>query len=99
MNFRIIVVFVFVAFCVRPSMAQQLKADTIPEVTFVITPRINSTGHFPFTGSYINKNVNADINIFFERKTLGFFLFKSHDLEEKNSIVNYLQPGIFKKNR
>ena len=97
MNFRLVAIFMFVAFCFKPAMAQQHKSDSIPEVTFVITPRLNSTGHFPFTGSYINKNLNADINIFFERKTLGFFLFKSQDLEDRHSIVNYLQPGIFKK--
>lgn len=97
MNAKLISILLFVACCVKPAIGQQHKTDTIPEVTFVITPRINSTGHFPFTGSYINKNLNADINIFYERKTLGFFLFKSQDLEDKHSIVNYLQPGIFKK--
>lgn len=86
---------VFVVFA--ESAIAQSKRDTVPDVTFVITPRINSTGHFPFTGSYINKNFNADVNIFYERKTLGFFLFKSQDLEDRHSIVNYLQPGIFKK--
>lgn len=90
-------VFLVLGLCVNPAIAQQNNSDTIPDVTFVITPRLNSTGHFPFTGSYINKNVNADINIFYERKTLGFFLFKSQDLEDRHSIVNYLQPGLFKK--
>lgn len=85
------------AMCAEPATAQPHKRDSIPEVTLVITPRINSTGHFPFTGSYVNRNFNADINIFYERKTLGFFLFKSQDLEDKQSIINYLQPGIFKK--
>ncbi|MEQ8364020.1 MAG: hypothetical protein RIF39_06360 [Cyclobacteriaceae bacterium] len=69
-------------------------ADSSKKVTFVITPRINSTGHFPFTGSLINHHLNADINIFYEKKSLGFFLFKSQDLQEK-SFVNYLQPGLF----
>lgn len=92
----LVVIFLFTALFVNHAVAQN-KSDTIPDVTFVITPRLNSTGHFPFTGSYINKNFNADINIFYERKTLGFFLFKSQDLEDRHSIVNYLQPGIFKK--
>lgn len=71
-------------------------ADSVKKVgSFIITPRINSAGHFPFTGSLLNHNVNADLNLFFERKALGFFIFKSHDLKEKNSIVNYLQPGLF----
>jgi hypothetical protein len=72
-----------------------LTDSTKVKSTFIITPRFNSTGHFPFTGSLINHNINADINIFFERKALGFFLFKSHDLQESHSIVNYFQPGVF----
>lgn len=63
--------------------------------TIVITPRINSAGYFPFTGAYLNKNLNADLNVFYNRKIYGFFIFKSHDLEDPHSPVNYLQPGIF----
>jgi hypothetical protein len=37
------------------------------------------------------------LNIFYERKAYGFFLFKSQDLEDPRSIVNYFQPGIFRK--
>jgi len=70
------------------------SADTLKKATLVVTPRINSTGHFPFTGALINYHFNVDINIFYERKALGFFLFKSQDLQKK-SIVNYLQPGLF----
>jgi hypothetical protein len=97
MNARLLTLSLLVAFYVNPVIAQQNKGDTISQVTFVITPRLNSTGHFPFTGSYLNKHFNADINIFYERKSLGFFLFKSQDLEDRHSIVNYLQPGVFKK--
>jgi hypothetical protein len=97
MRFKLTITLLLVMYGFHNANAQQQKSDTIPEVTFVITPRLNSMGHFPFTGSYINRNFNADINIFFERKTLGFFLFKSQDLEDKHSIVNYLQPGLFKK--
>lgn len=68
--------------------------DSVKMVTLLVTPRINSTGHFPFTGSLVNHHINADINIFYERKVLGFFLFKSQDLQEP-SIINYLQPGLF----
>lgn len=69
-------------------------ADTTLQSTWVFTPRLNSTGHFPFTGALINHHVNADFNIFYEHRPVGFFLFWSRDLVEK-SIVNYLQPGIF----
>lgn len=70
-------------------------SDSTTRNVLVITPRLNSTGHFPFTGSLINHHLNADINVFYDSKYFGFFIFKSHDLQETHSIVNYLQPGIF----
>ncbi len=80
-------------------LAQGLRhaKDSIRKSVFVITPRINSAGHFPFSGALLNKNANVDLNIFYERSLVGFFIFKSQDMEDKHSIVNYLQPGIFKK--
>ena len=69
--------------------------DSTPKYTMIITPRINTAGHFPFTGSLINHNLNADLNIFYSRKTLGFFIFKSYDITDPHSIVNYFQPGVF----
>lgn len=60
-------------------------------------PRFNSSGHFPYTGALINRNVNFDINVYYENRGYGFFVFKSWDLEDSHSFVNYLQPGIFKK--
>lgn len=62
-----------------------------------ITPRFNSAGHFPFTGSLLNNNINFDLNFFFEQKDFGFFVFKSVDLEDQHSYINYLQPGVFTK--
>lgn len=72
-----------------------LGQDKQAKPTFLITPRLNSAGYFPFTGTYVNKNVNADINLFYEYKGNGFFLFKSQDLVDSHSIINYLQSGIF----
>ncbi len=72
------------------------KKDSLAKSAFVITPRINSAGYFPFTGAYLNRHLNADLNVFYNRKAYGFFIFKSLDLEDPHSIVNYLQPGIFK---
>lgn len=63
----------------------------------VITPRVNSAGHFPFTGALLNRNINFDVNIFYERQKLGFFLFQSIDPVDRRSYVNYFQPGIFKR--
>ena len=79
-----------------PIIAQEQAEDTTRR-TFVITPRINSAGHFPFSGALLNKNTNIDLNIFFEHKGYGFFVFQSVDLEDNRSFANYLQPGIFKK--
>ncbi len=81
------------------SFCQSQGKDSIPKSVFVITPRINSAGHFPFSGALLNKNLNVDLNIFYERNLYGFFIFKSHDIEDSHSYVNYLQPGIFKKFR
>lgn len=78
---------------------EQHKEDTVDAATWVITPRLNTAGHFPFTGSLINKHLNVDLNIFFEQHNYGFFIFKSHDLEDGHSIINYLQPGVFRKFR
>lgn len=64
---------------------------------FSITTRLHSISHFPFTGSFLNRHLNADINIYYEKNRTGFFLFKAQDLEEKHGFVNYLQPGIFKR--
>lgn len=63
--------------------------------TFQVLPRIHSAGYFPFTGALLNKNPVADVNIFYERKALGFFLFQSLDLKDRHSYANYFQPGIF----
>lgn len=73
------------------------KSDTLSSSVMIITPRFNSAGHFPFTGSLLNTNLNFDLNIFYERKHNGFFLFKSFDLVDAHSGVNYFQPGIFRK--
>ncbi len=89
-----------IAFLIPSSLLAQskkAKKDSINQRTFIITPRINSAGHFPFSGALLNKNANVDLNIFYERKRYGFFIFQSVDLEDKRSFVNYLQPGVFKK--
>jgi hypothetical protein len=79
------------------AVAQLLEKDSVTRPDFVITPRLNSAGYFPYTGALLNKNTNFDVNVFFEyRSKYGFFLFKSVDLEDRRSYVNYLQPGIFR---
>jgi hypothetical protein len=83
--------------CPLLAQAQKPAKDSANRRTLIITPRINSAGHFPFSGALLNKNTNVDLNIFYEHKRYGFFIFQSVDLEDKRSFVNYLQPGIFRK--
>jgi hypothetical protein len=75
----------------------QAQEQSKPRPTFLINPRFNSAGHFPFSGALINNHLNFDVNIFFEHHHYGFFIFKSYDVKDPHSIVNYLQPGLFKK--
>lgn len=97
-NRRLLMLVGFVV-CASFCGAQEKKkqTDSVPETVLIITPRLNSAGHFPFTGSLLNTHVNADLNIFYERRRTGFFLFKSVDLVDVHSGVNYFQPGIFRK--
>jgi hypothetical protein len=80
-----------IGFCDNASCQDSTRA------VFRITPRFNSAGHFPFTGSLLNTNLNFDLNFFYEANDYGFFVFKSVDLEDAHSYINYLQPGVFKK--
>jgi len=64
---------------------------------FIITTRLHSTSHFPYSGSFINRHLNADINLYYERNRTGAFLFKAQDLEDQHGLVNYFQPGLFKR--
>ncbi len=93
-----IVCFLFISIASFGSDTDSLKL--IKKKTkgdFSITTRLHSTSHFPYTGSFINRHLNADINIYYEKNRVGFFLFKAQDLEEKHGFVNYLQPGVFKR--
>lgn len=79
------------------TLAGTSSDSTRPAKIFTITPRFNSAGHFPFSGALINHNINFDVNVYYQRGMTGFFLFKSWDLRDTHSIVNYFQPGIFQK--
>lgn len=85
----------FLLFVLLAASAGAQVRDSVSRPTLLITPRLNSAGHFPFTGSLINHHLNADVNIFYSRRTLGFFLFKSYDIADPHSVVNYFQPGVF----
>lgn len=79
-------------FIVLNVRAQQ---DSTRKATLIIYPRVHSAGFFPFTGALLNKNPVADLNVFYEKKALGFFVFQSLDLKDRHSYANYLQPGVF----
>lgn len=71
------------------------KPDSVVAATIVLNPRMHSSGYFPFTGALLNRNPVFDVNLFYEKKGFGFFLFQSFDLADRHSYVNYLQPGVF----
>lgn len=69
--------------------------STKTKSTLQILPRLHSGGYFPFTGALLNHNPVVDVNIFYEKKALGFFIFQSLDLKDRHSYANYFQPGVF----
>lgn len=81
------------------GLALKLSALAAPDdsvkTTFVVTPRLHSAGYFPYTGALLNHNPVADVNVFVERKSFGFFVFQSLDIVDRHSYANYLQPGVF----
>ena len=77
----------------------QSKKESLYPYTLSITPRINSAGYFPFTGAILNRNTNVDLNVIFQKRGYGFLAFKSLDLEDKKSDINYLQSAVFKQFR
>jgi len=89
----IIVLFVFVA----KDVLGQSKKDSTRFSSLTIVPRLNSAGYFPFTGALLNHNTNFDVNFVYQNKAYGFLLFKSFDLQEKKSAINYLQTALFKQ--
>ena len=89
----VIIVIVLVTICLVEARAQQDTVKT--KTTLQIYPRLHSAGYFPFTGALLNHSPVADVNIFYERKALGFFIFQSFDIKDRHSYANYFQPGVF----
>ncbi len=85
-----IAVLQFLAVDARASRRDTTRAQ------WVITPRLHSIGFFPFTGAVLNHHPSADLNIYFQQRKYGFFLYQSADLLDRHSFVNYLQPGVFR---
>lgn len=78
-----------------PGKAKPWEDTTKVASTSTITPRLHSVGYFPYTGSIVNRHLTADVNLYFEKRGAGFFLFKSFDPMDKRSFLNYFQPGVF----
>ncbi len=79
--------------CFGSTVAAQ--DSTKISTTLQVLPRMHSAGYFPFTGALLNHSPVFDVNVFYERKSLGFFVFQSIDLKDRHSYANYFQPGIF----
>jgi hypothetical protein len=93
-----VLVLVFMTCFGNDLFGQQDSSKT----TLQIYPRLHSAGYFPFTGSLLNHNPVADVNVFYEKRSrpgasgaVGFFLFQSFDLKDRHSYANYFQPGFF----
>jgi hypothetical protein len=92
---RMIFVFLFVMAFTDAIAQDSTKTTNTTKTTLQVLTRLHSGGYFPFTGSLLNHNPVADVNVFYERKSLGFFVFQSFDLKDRHSYANYFQPGVF----
>lgn len=95
----IVFLFLLISFATIGASGQDSlkRAKKKTKGDFIITTRLHSTSHFPFTGSFINRHLNFDVNVYYEKNRTGFFLFKAQDLEDKHGFVNYFQPGVFRR--
>lgn len=82
-------------FCLFSFAQSKINSPNNINTDFSLTTKINSTGHFPYSGSLLNHHLNVDFTLYYRRHNLGFFIFKSFDLEDLSSDVNYLEPGVF----
>lgn len=57
--------------------------------------RVHSAAYLPFSGALLNHNAVVDVNVYYEKKAFGFFLFQSVDLVDRHSHGNYFQPGVY----
>jgi hypothetical protein len=95
MNRSPLLIFILL-FTINYSLAKSVSDSTRASV-WVVTPRLNSAGYFPFTGALLNHNTNFDLNMVYQNKTFGFLAFKSFDLQDSRSAINYLQSALFKQ--
>lgn len=82
------------------ARAQQFmsKADRQP-YSLSLTAKLHSTGHFPYSGIYLNDHVNGEINVTYKNKQFGAFVSKTVDFTDRHSAINYATTGLFRSFR
>jgi hypothetical protein len=96
MRLTITILFLIIFEAVNTGFAQSSIVETPPK-EFILTSKIHSTGHFPYSGSLLNNHLNIDFNLYYAKNNNGFFVFKAIDLEDFASDVNYTQVGGFRR--
>jgi hypothetical protein len=71
------------------------KADD-QSYSLVLTPKVHSAGHFPYSGIYINRNPNTELGLRYEGRLVGGFISKNIDLVDVHSSLTYTTVGLFK---
>lgn len=82
------------------GMAQKSmsKAEQQP-YSLSLTTKLHSTGHFPYSGIYLNDHVNGEINVTYKYRQFGAYVSKTVDFTERHSPVNYATTGLFRSFR
>lgn len=80
------------------GMAQQSmsKADKQQPYSFLVTAKLHSTGHSPYSGIYLNHHANAEVGLLYKYGQSGAFISKNVDFVDVHSGVNFTTIGIFK---
>jgi hypothetical protein len=74
---------------------EESKAGTRP-FSLTLTTKLHSTGHSPYSGVYINRHLNGELNLQFVRRHFGAFLSKSFDFTDRRSGINFATVGIYR---
>lgn len=79
-------------------VAQQPEKGSGREAPYslLLTVKFHSTGHSPFSGTYINHHPNGELGLLFKYKQVGAFFTKNADFADARSGINYTTVGIFK---
>ncbi len=72
------------------------KADNEQPYSLLLTAKVHSTGHSPFSGSYFNHHSNGEIGLLFKTRQIGALISKNVDFADVHSSINYTTVGFFK---